>query len=68
MQKESGKGCTMRNFIVSPNSVRVIKSRRLRWTGDVARMEEERSAIKNFKVSLGKRALGRLRYRCKDHI
>ena len=30
----------------SPNIVRVIKSRRLRWTGHVARMEEGRSAFK----------------------
>ena len=30
----------------SPNIVRVIKSRRLRWTGHVARMEEGRSASK----------------------
>ena len=32
----------------SPNIVRVIKSRRLRWAGHVARMEEGRSAFKNF--------------------
>ena len=30
----------------SPNIVRVIKSRRLRWARDVARMEEGRSAFK----------------------
>ena len=35
----------------SPNIVRVIKSRRLRWVGHVARMEESRSA---FKVLTGK--------------
>ena len=34
----------------SPNIFRVIKSRRLRWTGRVARMEEGRSA---FKISTG---------------
>ena len=42
-----------------PNIVRVIKSRRLRWAGHVARMEEDRSA---FKFLAGnqteKRALG----------
>ena len=32
-------------FIPSPNIVRVIKSRRLRWAGHVARMEEARSAF-----------------------
>ena len=30
----------------SPNIVRVIKSRRLRWAGHVAGMEESRSALK----------------------
>ena len=35
----------------SLNIVRVIKSRRLRWAGHVARMEEGRSA---FKVLTGK--------------
>ena len=45
----SGEGFTTRNFIVlyrSPNIVRVIKSRRLRWAGHVDRMEEDRSAFK----------------------
>ena len=35
----------------SPNIVRVIKSRRLRWAGHAARMEEGRSA---FKILAGK--------------
>ena len=35
----------------SPNIVRVIKSRRLRWAGHLARMEEVRSA---FKILTGK--------------
>ena len=30
----------------SPNLIRVIKSRRSRWTGHVARMEEGRNAFK----------------------
>jgi hypothetical protein len=30
----------------SPNIVRVIKSRRMRWAGSVARMGEERSAYR----------------------
>jgi len=29
----------------SPNIVRVIKSRRIRWAGHVARMREERGCI-----------------------
>ena len=37
----------------SPNIVRVIKSRRLRWAGHVARVEKGRSA---FKILAGKPA------------
>ena len=35
----------------SPNIVRVIKSRRMRWTGHVAHMGEERGA---YRVLVGK--------------
>ena len=53
----------------SPNIVRVIKSRRLRWAGYVARMEEGRSAFKLLTGKLtGKRPLGRLRRRWEDNI
>ena len=53
----------------SPNIVRVIKSRRLRWAGHVARMEESRSAFKIVTGKpTGKRPLGRPRYRWKDNI
>ena len=44
----------------SPNIVRVFKSRRLRWAGCVARMEEGRSAFKILTDKpTGKRPLGR---------
>ena len=44
----------------SPNIVRVIKSRRLRWAGHVARMEEGRSTFKILTGKpTGKRPLGR---------
>ena len=36
----------------SPNIFRVIKSRRLRWSGHVARIEEGRNAFKILKGSL----------------
>ena len=53
----------------SPNIVRVIKSRRLRWAGHAARMEEGRCA---FKIVTGKpvriRRLGRPRRRLEDNI
>ena len=47
----------------SPYVVRVIKSRRLRWAGHVARIEEGRSAFKILTgKQTGKRALGRRRW------
>ena len=53
----------------SPNIVRVIKSRRLRWTGHVAGMKEGRSAFKILIGKLtGKRPLGRPRRRWEDII
>ena len=36
----------LHSLYCSPNIVRVIKSRRLRWAGHIARMEEGRFAIK----------------------
>ena len=62
----------MRNFIVctvAPNIVGVIKSRRLRWAGHVARMEEGRSAFKILTSKpTGNRPLGRSRHRYEDNI
>ena len=53
----------------SPNIVRVIKSRRMRWAGHVARMGEERGV---YRVLMGKpkgkRPLGRPRLRWVDNI
>ena len=47
----------------------MIKSRRLRWAGDVARMEERRSAFKILTGKpTGKRPLGRPRRRWEDNI
>jgi hypothetical protein len=53
----------------SPNIVRVIKSRRMRWAGHVARMGEGRGVYR-FLVgkSEGKRPLGRPRRRWVDNI
>ena len=53
----------------SPNIVRVIKSRKLRWTGHVAHMGEERGVYK-FLVGKpeGRRPLGRPRRRWMDNI
>ena len=53
----------------SPNIVRVIKSRILRWAGLVAKMEEGRSAFKILTGKpTGKRPLGRPRSRWETNI
>jgi hypothetical protein len=53
----------------SPNIVRAIKSRRMRWAGHVARMGE---GIDVYRVLVGrpegKRPLGRPRRTCENHI
>ena len=52
-----------------PKIVRVIKSSRLRWAGQVVRMEDCRSAFKILTgTSTGKRPLGRPRRRWEDNI
>jgi hypothetical protein len=53
----------------SPNIIRVIKSRRLRWTGHVVRMEEGNSALKILTGKpTGKRPLGWPRRRWEENI
>jgi hypothetical protein len=53
----------------SPNIIRVIKSRRMRWAGHVARMGEGRGA---YRILVGRpegrRPLGRHRCRWEDNI
>jgi len=57
----------LNNLYYSPNIVRVIKSRRMRWAGHLARMGEERGV---YRVLVGKpegrRPLGRPRRRWAD--
>ena len=50
----------------SPNIVRVIKSRRLRWADHVARMEKGRKISTG--TPTGKRPLGRSRRRWEDNL
>jgi len=53
----------------SPNIVRVIKSRRMRWAGHVARMGEERGVYRVLVGKAeGKRPLGKPRRRWVDNI
>ena len=44
--REWGVEKELRSLYRSPNIIRVIKSRRLRWAGHVAKLEEGRSAFK----------------------
>jgi hypothetical protein len=58
----------LRDLYSSPNIVQVIKSRRMRWAGHVARMGERRGV---YRVLVGKpdgkRTLGRPRHRWEDN-
>jgi len=59
----------LHDLYCSPNTVGVIKSRTMRWTEHVARMEERRGI---YRVLVGKpegkRALGRLKRTWEDNI
>ena len=59
----------LNNLYSSPNTVRVIKSRRMLWAGHVARLGESRGV---YRVFMGKpegnRPLGRPRRRWEDNI
>jgi hypothetical protein len=70
--QESGENFVMRSLInlyFLPIIVRVIKSRRMRWAGHVARMRKGRGV---YRVLMGtpeeKRPLGRRRRRWEDNI
>ena len=53
----------------TPNKVTVIKSKRLRWAGHVARIEKGRSDFKDLTVKpTGKRPLRRPRRRWENNI
>ena len=69
MRNVSEKSCTENQNTHFTNIVRVLKSRRMRWAGHVARMGEERGM---YRVLLGKpegrRPLGRPRRRGVDNI
>jgi hypothetical protein len=58
------------NFVLpSPSIIRIIKSRRMRWAGHVARMGEKRNAYRSLVGKPeGKRPLGRPRHRWMDNI
>ena len=59
----------LNDWYSSPNIVRVIKSRRMRWVGHVERMGEERGVYRVLVGKTeGKRPLGRPRRRWVDNI
>jgi hypothetical protein len=59
----------LHNLYCSPSIIRIIKSRRMRWAGHVARMGEKRNACR---ILVGnperKRTLGRPRRKWEDNI
>jgi hypothetical protein len=57
------------NLYCSPNIIRIIKSRMMRWVGHVARIGETRNTYRILLVKPEqKRPLGRHRRRCEDNI
>jgi hypothetical protein len=58
-----------RDLYSSPSIIRIIKSRRMRWAGYVARMGEKRNAYRLLVGKAeGKRLLGRPRRKWVDNI
>jgi hypothetical protein len=59
----------LHNLYCSPSTIRIIKSRRIRWAAHVVRMGEKRNA---YSILVGKpegkRPLGRPRRRWEDNI
>jgi hypothetical protein len=59
----------LHNCYSSPSIIRMIKSRRMRWAGHVARKGEKRNAYRILVGNPeGKRPRGRPRRRCVDSI
>jgi hypothetical protein len=59
----------LHNLYSSPDIIRQVKSRRMRWAGHVARMGEERKVYKGLVGKPeGKRPLGRPRRRREDGV
>jgi hypothetical protein len=59
----------LNDLYASPIIIRVIKSRRMRWVGYVARMEKRRGAYRVFVTKTeGKRPFGRPRRKWEDNV
>jgi hypothetical protein len=62
-------GSSLNDLYSLPNIVRVVKPRRMRWAGEVARMGEDRGVHRVLVGKPeGKRPLGRPRRRLEDNI
>jgi hypothetical protein len=57
----------LHNLYSSPNIIRVIKSERVRWAGDVASMGDEK-CIQNFGQPKGNRPIGGRRRRWENNV
>jgi hypothetical protein len=58
-----------RDLYYSPSIIRIMKSRKMRWAGHIARMGEKRNAYRLLVGKPeGKRPLGRPRHRWVDNI
>jgi hypothetical protein len=59
----------LHNLYFSPNIIRMLKSRRMRWAAHLARMGETRNAYRILvEKKEGKRQIGRPRRRWEDNI
>jgi hypothetical protein len=67
--KTSNLTLALTSLYSSPSIIRIIKSRRIRWAGDVARMGEKRNLCRLLiGKPEGKKPLGRPRRRWIDNI
>jgi hypothetical protein len=68
-QENTSHDEVLRDLYSSPSIIRIIKSGRMRWAGNIAGMGEKRNAYRLFVGKPeGKRALGRPRRRWVDNI
>jgi hypothetical protein len=65
----------LHNLYSSPNKIRMMKSRRMRWAGHVVHMKQQQQQEKKKNVDkillekpVGRRALGRSRRRLENNI
>jgi len=68
MYVHNGNNEDLHNLYASPNIIRVIKSRRVRWAEQVARMREMGNVYILVGKPEGKRPLGRPRCRWEGNI